>query len=107
MQTPLVYGQYVYLCSDRGVLSCLNAVTGDYVYKQKLPIRSSVTASPVAADGNIYLTAENGNVVVIKAGPEFQLIATNDLGEGCLATPAVSRGQLFFRTRHHLVAVSE
>ena len=107
MQTPLVYGQYVYLCSDRGVLSCLNAVTGDYIYKQKLPIRSSFTASPVAGDGKIYLTAENGSVAVVKAGAEFQLVATNDLGESCLATPAISRGRLFFRTRHHLVAVSD
>jgi len=107
MQTPLVYGQYIYLCSDRGVLSCLDAETGDYIYKQKLAVRSPFTASPVAADGKIYLTAENGDVAVVKAGPEFQLIATNDLGETCLATPAVSKGQLFFRTRHHLVAVSK
>ena len=107
MQTPLVYGQYVYLCSDRGVLSCLDAVTGDYIYQQKLPIRSSFTASPVAADGKIYLAAENGSVAVVKAGAQFQLIATNDLGEPCLATPAISQGELFFRTRHHLVAVSE
>jgi len=107
MQTPLVYGKHLYLCSDRGVLSCLDAVTGRYIYQQKLPIRSAFTASPVAADGKIYLTAENGHVAVVKAGAEFQLIATNDLGESCLATPAVSTGQLFFRTRHRLVAVSE
>ena len=107
MQTPLVYGKHLYLCTDGGVLSCLNATTGEQLYREKLGIRGGFTASPVAADGKIYLTAENGDVAVVNAGPQFGIAAVNDLGESCLSTPAISRGALFFRTRHHLIAVAE
>jgi len=61
----------------------------------------------VAADGKIYCTAEEGDVYVVKAGPEFELIGVNKMNETCMATPAISQGTLFFRTRHHLVAVEE
>jgi outer membrane protein assembly factor BamB len=107
MPTPILYGEHLYLGSDRSVLSCLNAETGEYLYQEKLGVGPSFTASPVAGDGKIYLTAESGKVVVVKAGPQFQTLAVNDLGENCLATPAISEGVLFFRTQHHLVAVAE
>ncbi len=107
MQTPIVYGKHVYLCSDSGVMSCLDAGTGRYLYRHRLGVGAGFTASPVAADGKIYLTAESGEVVVVAAGPKYEVIAVNDLGETCLATPAISQGELFFRTRHHLVAVSD
>jgi hypothetical protein len=63
------------------------------------------TASPVAGGDRIYFTSEEGVVHVLKAGPRFELLATNDLGETCMATPAISEGRLFFRMRHHLAAV--
>ena len=107
MQTPLVYGPYLYLCSDGGTLSCLEASTGEYLYRERLKVRGSLTASPVAANGMIYLPAESGQVAVVKSGPEFEVVAVNDLGESCLAAPAIAQGELFFRTRHHLVAISE
>lgn len=106
MPTPIVYGEHLYLGGDRGVLSCLNAATGEYLYREKLGVGPSFTASPVAGDGKVYLTAESGKVVVVKAGPQFEILSVNDLGDSCLATPAISEGVLFFRTQHHLVAVS-
>ena len=59
----------------------------------------------MSADGKIYFTAETGEVVVVRAGPDFEVLSVNDLGETCLATPAISEGGLFFRTRHHVIAV--
>ena len=65
------------------------------------------SASPVAADGKLYLPNETGEVFVVEAAPEFKLLAMNRMGEICMATPAVSEGVLYFRTRSHLVAISE
>lgn len=108
MQTPLVYGEYLYCCHDTGVLSCFEAKTGSQLYRRRLGGgRSGFTASPVAAAGKLYFTSEDGDVYVVQAGPEFKLLATNTLGETCMATPAISEGTLFFRTRGHVVAVAE
>ena len=108
MQTPLVYGDYLYTCRDNGVLSCYEARTGNRVYQVRLADgRTGFTASPVAGDGKIYFTSEEGEIHVVKAGPEFELLAKNPMGEICMATPAISEGSLFFRTQGHLVAISE
>jgi hypothetical protein len=61
----------------------------------------------VAADGRIYLTSEDGDIFVVRAGPEYELLATNSMGEVCLATPAISEGQMFIRTTSHLLAVTD
>ena len=63
------------------------------------------TASPVAGDGKIYFTSEEGDVYVIQAGPEYKLLATNKMGEICMAPPAISEGNLFSRSRGHDVAI--
>jgi outer membrane protein assembly factor BamB len=106
MQTPLVYGEYLYCCSDNGILRCYDPKTGERVYRKRLGSgRTGFTASPVAADGKLYFASERGDVYVVKAGPAFEQLAVNPTGEICMATPAVSEGMLFFRTRHHLVAV--
>lgn len=106
--TPIVYHKYLYCGSDRGVLSCFEAKTGQLKYREKLASESvAFSASPVAADGKIYFTAEKGDVFVVEAGPEFKLLNVNKMGETCMATPAISEGTIFFRTRHQLVAVAE
>jgi outer membrane protein assembly factor BamB len=106
MQTPLVVGDYLYSCRDNGVLSSFRAKTGEMLYRERLGSGSSgFSASPVAADGKIYFTSEEGRVHVVKAGPAFELLAVNDLGEVAMATPAVSGGVLYFRTRSSLLAV--
>jgi outer membrane protein assembly factor BamB len=108
MPTPIVYGEYLYCGSDRGVLSCFEAKTGKLKYREKLASGSvAFSASPVAADGKIYFTAEKGEIYVVEAGPEFRLIKINKMRETCMATPAISEGTIFFRTRHQLVAIAE
>lgn len=103
MPTPIRYGDYFYTCSNSGVLACYEATTGKEVYKERAG-GTSYTASPVAADGRIYLTAEDGTVRVVKAGPAFELLAVNTVGDYCMPTPAISNGTLFVRSQHHLWA---
>lgn len=103
MQTPLIYGDYLFNLQINGQLTCFDAKTGEVKYKEN--IREAFSASGIAADGKIYFTSENGNVYVIKAGPEYKLLAVNPLRDICMATPAISDNTLFFRTHHHLIAV--
>lgn len=106
MQTPIVYRGLLYNCRDNGVLSVYAARKGDRLYQERLAGgRTGFTASPVAGDGHVYFTSEDGDVYVIKSGKEFELESVNELGEICMATPALSEGVMFFRTRHHVVAV--
>ena len=108
MQTPLVLSDLLYACRDNGVLTCFDAATGREHFRERLEGGDKgFTASPVAADGKVYFTGESGDVVVLKAGEKFEVLATNTLGEPSLATPAVSGGVIFFRTRSHVVAVGE
>ena len=108
MQTPLVTGEHLYVCRDNGSLACYEAKTGRRLYQERLGSgRDGFTASAVAGDGKLYYTGEPGKVYVVQAGPEFKLLATNSMGEACMATPALSEGTLFFRTQGHVVAVSD
>lgn len=108
MPTPVVYGDYLYVCRNNGVLSCYKATSGERLYQQRLGDgRTGFSASPIGADGKIYATSEDGDVYVIKAGPQFELLATNSMDEVSMATPAVSEGTLLFRTRGHLIAIAE
>jgi outer membrane protein assembly factor BamB len=105
--TPIIYGNYLYCCSDVGRVTCYEARTGELVYKKKVGRRAAFSASPVAADGKIYIPGEQGDIYVVKAGKEFKLLAKNDLEETCMASPAISEGVLYFRSRSHLVAIGE
>jgi len=103
MQTPLIYGDYLYNLQVNGQLTCFEAVTGEVKYKQNL--NEAFTASGIAADGKVYFTSEEGNVYVIQAGPEYKLIAKNNMNDVCMATPAISGNTIFFRTQHFIIAV--
>ena len=106
MQTPLVVGDYLYMCHDSGSLRCYAAKTGEEQYAQRLGDgKTGFTASGVAADGKLYFTSEEGSIHVVKAAPAFELLAVNDMGEECMATPAISEGVLYWRTRGQLVAI--
>lgn len=106
MQTPLAYQGLLYVCRDNGVLSVFDAKTGERHYQSRLGQgKTGFTASAVASAGRVYFTSEDGDVYVVKAGPAFELLATNTLGEVAMATPAISEGTIFFRTRSHLVAI--
>lgn len=106
MQTPLVYDGLLYCCGDSGMLSCYRAETGDLLYRERVGAgQTGFTASIVAADGKIYITSEEGDIHVVRAGETFEIIASNEMGETCMASPAISEGVLYFRTRGHMVAV--
>jgi outer membrane protein assembly factor BamB len=106
MQTPLVYGDALYVCKDNGVLSVFDVKSGQRHFQARLADgRTGFSASPVASDGRIYFTSEEGDVYVLKAGTTFEQIAVNPLGEVAMATPAIADGVMFFRTRAHLVAI--
>ena len=107
MQTPILYRGLLYGCRDNGVLTCLEPDTWKELYTQRLEGGVGFTASAVAADGKLYFTSEDGQVYVVKAGPKFDLLATNPLGDLSMATPAISDGVLLFRTQSHLVAIEE
>jgi outer membrane protein assembly factor BamB len=108
MQTPIVYGDLLYVCRDNGVLSVFDAKTGVRHYQGRLGDgRTGFSASAVAAGGRVYFTSEDGDVYVVKAGTTFELLATNPLGEVAMATPAISEGTLLFRTRSHLLAIGD
>ena len=108
MCTPLVYRGLVYIATYNGVISVFDAKTGERKYQQRLleDASSAFTSSPVANDGKVYIAGEDGDVIVLKAGPVFERIATNDMGASVLATPAISEGQLLIRTHAQLISIA-
>lgn len=108
MQTPLIMDGLYYGSSDAGILTCIDTKTGELLWRERLGDgRSGFTASPVAGDGKLYFSSENGQIVVVKPGREFEIIARNEMGETTMATPAISDGVIYIRARHHLFAIEE
>ena len=106
MPTPLVYQGILYVLANNGVLDAYDLATGDEIYRQRLEkVGSGFSASPVAADGKIYLSSEDGDILVVEAGRTFRQIAGNAMGELVMATPALSQGVMYVRTAKSLVAV--
>jgi outer membrane protein assembly factor BamB len=105
MPTNLVYGDYLYNLRMNGNLTCFDALTGEEIYKERIPEARGITASGVASGGKLYYSTEQGDVFVIKAGPEFKILARNRMEDLIMASPAISEDMLYFRTVHHLVAV--
>ena len=108
MQTPLVYGEELYACSDSGILSCFDAGTGDRHYRERLGDGlAGFSGSPVAGDGKLYFSDEAGTVRVVQAGPDYALLGANDMGETLMATPAISEGRIYLRAKGHIYCVAE
>ena len=106
MPTPLIYQGLLYTCRINGLLSVYDFKTGKLQYRKRLGRGStSFTSSPVAGDGKVYFAAEDGSVHVVQAGNKYKLLATNQMKEICMATPAISDGLLLVRTKGHLVAI--
>ena len=105
--SPIVYGDYLYVLYDRGLMACYDARTGEEVYgKRRIgPGASAFTSSPWAYDGKVFCLSEDGDTFVIQAGPEFKLLGKNSLGELCMATPAIARDSLIIRTESHLLRI--
>ena len=108
MPTPLIYNGILYVLANNGTFDAYNLKTGDELYRQRLPvIGSGFSASPVAADGKIYLSNEDGEIVVVSAGEKFSHIATNTMGELLMATPALSDGVMYVRSAESVFAVGK
>ena len=105
--TPVTDGKYFYVVTDNGVVFCLDAKTGETVWGQQRIKPGTYSSSPVLGDGKIYLTNEDGLTTVIKAGPEFEVLAENALGDYCLSSPAISEGQIFMRTAQNLYCIGK
>jgi outer membrane protein assembly factor BamB len=106
MPTPLAYKGLLYLLANNGVLDAYELKTGREIYRQRLPlVGSGFSASPVAADGKIYLSNEDGDMLVVRAGEQFAHIATNSIGELLMATPALSEGVMYVRGSMSLFAI--
>lgn len=106
LTSPVVVGDQLYIVKKGGIASAF--ATGDGATRWELSrIRNlgDYYSSPVAGDGKIYITGENGFVVVLAQGPKLEILAKNDLGEPCLATPAIADGRILFRCRKKLVCV--
>lgn len=103
--TPIIYGDLLYVVADNGVLSAFDAKTGQNIYQQRLP--TSFSASPVAADGKLYLSSEDGDVFVVKAGRQYELLSRNTMGQPVMATPALTDGLLIVRVENAIYALGE
>jgi outer membrane protein assembly factor BamB len=90
---------------NNGVLVSYKLATGEQIYQKRLGTGGSFSASPVAADGKIYCSNEDGDVYVIKAGPEYEELGRNSIGEILMATPAISDGLIIFRGVKNVVAI--
>ena len=106
MTTPIVYGDHLYTLQNNGVLSCFLKATGERVYQRRVAA-GAFSASPIGADGRLYLMSEDGEVYVVRAGAAYELLETNSLGEVAMATPAASPGMLLVRTLNHLWAFTD
>ncbi|QGJ69712.1 Outer membrane biogenesis protein BamB [Planctomycetales bacterium 10988] len=100
--TPIVYNGYLFLWTDAGIVSCVEAESGVPVWQKR--VGEGFFASPICIDGKIYCTSTSGTCVVLDASSEFQILAKNEIGEGSHATPAVANGRLYLRTFGHLMA---
>jgi outer membrane protein assembly factor BamB len=98
--STLLYQEVLYMVNDGGVLISFDPATGNVIKQGRLQgAIDKYFASPVAADGKVYLVSEGGAVSVLKAGGDWQILAVNNLGDECFATPAIADGKLFIRTR--------
>ncbi len=106
--SPILYEGLLYILNDQGVVTCFDARTGEIKYSGgRVPIPASFTASPVAFDGKLLLTSEDGDVFVIKAGESHEVLATNTMGEPILASPAIAAGKIFIRGEKHLFCIEK
>src|SRR6266511_1047158 len=100
--SPIIEGDYFLIVSDSGVAHCLQAATGQLLWQERM---GEHPASLVSANGLVYFLNDEGATHIVKPGPEFQLLAKNELGEKCFASPAISGNQIFIRGDKHLFCI--
>jgi outer membrane protein assembly factor BamB len=106
--SPILYGDYLYLTTDKGLITCLDAKTGEVKYQGgRPPAPSTFTASLVAYDDMLLQVSDDGDAVLIAAGPEHRVVRVNSLGEPVYSTPAIAAGRIFIRGEKNLYAIGK
>lgn len=106
--TPIIVDDHLYVLANNGVLTSYYIQTGEQIYRRRVGNgQSGFSASPVAADGKLFIASEDGEVYVVEAGLEYELISTNSVGEMVTATPAIVEDMIILRTRSHLLGIGE
>jgi len=105
--TPVSDGKYLYILRDNGVMYCYDARTGEQIYGGQRVRPGTYSASPILAGGRIYVTSEDGATTVVKAGPQFEILAENSVNDYTLSTPVFVKGQIFLRTDFALWAIGK
>ena len=104
--TPTTDGKHIYVINDRGIAVAFNAKTGEPIWDRHRIEPGTYSSSPILADGKIYATSEDGATTVIKAGPEFEILAVNKLDSHTLATPSPVGNEIFIRTTEYLYCIA-
>ncbi|MCY2967213.1 MAG: PQQ-binding-like beta-propeller repeat protein, partial [Planctomycetota bacterium] len=108
MVSPLVVGNQLFVVKRGGISSSFDIRTGDTFWKMsRIGNLGDYYSSPVAGDGKIYVTGENGFITVLAQGEKLEVLAKNDMGEPCVATPAIADGRIYIRTREKIFCVAE
>ncbi|MFC1651276.1 PQQ-binding-like beta-propeller repeat protein [Candidatus Latescibacterota bacterium] len=105
--SPLYYKDHVYLIKNGGIASCMNALTGELLYCERLGVSGPYISSPVVANNHLYIASHRGIIVVFEAGDELKVLARNNLREKILATPAIVDNKIYIRTAKNLYAFGE
>ena len=104
--SPIAYGDYIFVLLDQGFIACYDAKTGAELYgKTRIETGANFSASPVGVEGRLYLASEDGDMYVLRAGPKYELLAKNPIGESMMASPAISDGKMFVRGLKHLFCI--
>lgn len=105
--SPILYGDYLYLITDKGLITCVEVSTGEVKYEGgRVPVPATFSASPVAFEGKILISSEDGDTFVLKAGPTHEILRTNSIREPIYASLAISRNQIFIRSERSLFCIS-
>ena len=108
MPTPLIYQGLVYVLANQGLLDAYDLRVGEEIYRQRIPHEGSgFSASPVAADGRLYLSSEDGDIFVVRAGRTFEILGRQRMGEPLMATPALAPGAMYVRGEKRLFAIGK
>ena len=105
--TPVTDGKLLYIVRDNGTMYAYEAQSGKVVYSGQRVAPGTYSASPVLADGKLYVTSEDGTTTIVRAGPTFEVLAQNRLDDYTLSTPVFVKGQIFIRTDFALWAIGK
>jgi outer membrane protein assembly factor BamB len=104
----ILYGDYLYLFSDNGIVTCLDPKTGAVKYEGgRIPVPARFMGSPVAFDGFVAMTSEEGDTFMLKAGPTHEIVRTNSVDEAVFSSPAIANGRIYIRGDKHLFAIGK